>query len=73
VATNKHFTLLEIMDIQQYLNGSLSFKSIGKELCLDCTTIAKEIKNHITVRKPGSYGKPFNNCLHRLNCNSICF
>lgn len=45
-----------------------SFKSIGRELGKDPTTIAKEIRNHIQFRKTGCYGKPFCDCLIRKDC-----
>lgn len=50
------------------LKDSFSFKAIARELSRDCTTVSKEIKHHITVKKTGSYGKAFNNCAHRLVC-----
>ena len=50
------------------IRDSFSFKAIAKELCHDCTSISKEIKNHISLKKTGSYGKSFNNCVHRFDC-----
>lgn len=69
MAINKHFTLQERIDIQSLLDKACSFKAIGRELNRDCTTIAKEVKKHITVKKKGSYGRAFNNCLYRSDCN----
>jgi IS30 family transposase len=68
MAANKHFTLLERIEIEHYLNDSYSFKAICRELNRDCTTIAKEVKKHISLRKTGAYGKAFNNCLYRHDC-----
>lgn len=67
---NKHLLLEERIIIEQRLNERESFKSIGRELLKDPTTIAKEVKNHIKFKKTGCYGKPFNNCLFRKNCTA---
>lgn len=68
MANFKHFTLNDRIEIQQSLKEGLSFKAIAKNLNKDCTTISKEIKKHITLKKTGSYGRSFNNCLHRFEC-----
>jgi IS30 family transposase len=65
---NKHLTQSERITIEQRLLAKESFKSIGRELGKDPTTIAKEIKNHILFRKTGCYGKCFNDCLIRRDC-----
>lgn len=65
----KHFTLDERISIELMLKSSLSFKAIARELDRDCTTISKEIKNHIMFKRTGSYGRAFNNCIHRMTCN----
>lgn len=67
---SKHLTQSERIIIEQRLLEKLSFKSIGRELCKDPTTIAKEIRNHIQFRKTGCYGKPFNDCLIRKDCTA---
>jgi IS30 family transposase len=66
--TNKHFTLSDRINIERYLDNAYSFKDIGRELNRDCTTIAKEVKKHISLKRTGGYGKAFNNCLHRFDC-----
>lgn len=68
MATYKHLTLSDRIDIENYLKNGYSFKAIGRELNRDCTTIAKEVKNHIVFRRIGSYGRAFNNCLLRRDC-----
>ncbi len=65
---NKHLTLDDRYDIQHALAERLSFKAIGRKLERDCTTIAKEVKNHIYFSKAGSYSRPFNDCIHRVSC-----
>lgn len=68
MAIYKHFTLSERINIEYYLKEGYSFKAIGRELNRDCTTIAKEVKNHINYKKTGGYGRAFNNCLLRHDC-----
>lgn len=65
---NRHLVLTERIIIEQRLLEKESFKSIGRELGKDPTTIAKEVGNHIQFRKTGCYGKPFNSCLIRKDC-----
>ncbi len=70
----KHFTLSERLTIERMLKGSFSFKAMSRELNKDCTSISKEVRNHIIFKKTGSYGKAFNNCIHRFTCTKcyIC-
>lgn len=65
---NKHLTLDDRYTIQHSLEDRLSFKAIGTLLGKDCTTIAKEIKNHIIFEKKGAPYRPFNDCIHRTKC-----
>lgn len=67
---NRHLLQGERIIIEQKLTQKESFKSIGRELCKDSTTIAKEVKNHIQFRKTGCYGRAFNNCLIRKGCTA---
>ena len=46
---NKHMTLEERQRIQECLDCGMDFKSIGRRIGKDQTTISKEIKKHITV------------------------
>lgn len=65
----KHLTLSERIEIEHFLKDSLSFKTIAKNLNKDCSSISKEIRKHITKRKTGNFGRAFNNCIHRYECN----
>ncbi len=67
---NRHLTQEERNIIEQRLIRKDSFKSIGRELGKDPTTIAKEIRNHIQFRKTGCYGRSFNDCLIRKDCTA---
>ena len=62
--------------IESQLNQHNSFKGIAKLLGKDCTTISKEIKNHICFEKSGAVGKAFNDCKlsHSRQCtiNKVC-
>lgn len=72
----KHLTLDSRIIIETKLNEGESFKSIGRFLGKDCTTISKEIKNHISFEKCGAYGRAFNDCRlameHRCSAQQIC-
>lgn len=74
MANNKHLSLSERIRIEQLLNDRYSFKAIGRDLGKDCTTISKEVKNHILFKKSGCIGKAFNDCLNRSTCSlhSLC-
>jgi IS30 family transposase len=48
---NRHLTLEERIIIESWLQKKESFKSIGRELGRDSTTIAKEVKNHIQFKQ----------------------
>ncbi len=67
---NRHLVLEGRIVIEQRLTQRESFKSIGRELGKDATTIAKEVKNHLQFKKTGCYGKVFNNCLIREDCTA---
>lgn len=63
MSKQKHLTLDSRIIIETKLNERESFKSIGRFLNKDCTTISKEVKNHIFFDKTGAYGKAFNDYL----------
>jgi len=72
----KHLTLDSRIIIETQLNSRNSFKAIARLLGKDCTTISKEIKNHICFEKTGALGKAFNDCKlsHFQQCqtNKVC-
>lgn len=53
MAKQKHLTLVERCTIESMLNSSASFKEIGRKIGRDCTTISKEVRNHILFKKTG--------------------
>ena len=71
---NKHLSLDDRLIIERELGLGKSFKYIGRLINKDCTTVSKEIKNHYKVKNSGGYGRIFNNCIYRYQCNitSLC-
>lgn len=65
---NKHLSFDDRLEIERCLKENLSFKQIGKNIGKDCTTISKEIRNHITFKNSGAIGRPFFDCINRFNC-----
>ena len=74
---NKHLSFDDRLEIEKGLKEGLSFKQIGINIGKDCTTISKEIKNHIQYKNIGCLGRGFNDCIYRYKCeyktrNIIC-
>lgn len=57
MANQKHLTALDRITIENGLKNNDSFKAIAKKLDKDCTTISKEVKNNLSVRKTGAFGR----------------
>lgn len=71
---HKHLSIEERSTIKIMLDDSASFKAIGHKLGRDCTTISKEVRNHLLFQKSGCFGKVFNDCSNRRSCtvSSLC-
>lgn len=69
MANHKHLTLDQRGVIAKLLEMNFSFKAIAKELDKDCTTIAKEVRRHIIVKRTGALGNAYNACHHRFACD----
>lgn len=65
----KHLTLDDRICIAASLDKGESFKSIALSLGKDCTTISKEVRNHLIFKKTGAQGRAFNACRLRYNCD----
>lgn len=65
---NKHLSIDERFTIKSMLDQSASFKAIARSLGRDCTTISKEVRNHLVFKKSGCFGRPFNDCANRFSC-----
>ena len=76
MSKQKHLTLASRIIIETRLDKGESFKSIGRLLNKDCTTISKEVKHHICFEKSGAYGRAFNDCrlafLHQCSAQMVC-
>lgn len=68
MSKNKHLSIEERTTIKTMLDSSASFKEIARVLGRDCTTISKEIRNHLLFQKTGCYGHSFNDCANRRSC-----
>ena len=72
----KHMDIDTRSIIQAELDKGASFKSIGKTIGKDCTTVSKEVKKHRVFVKTGAYGKGFNDCAlcaaHVCSDHRIC-
>ena len=69
MSNQKHLNLERRFIIQRSLDAGKSFKEIGKTLDKDCTTISKEIKNHFIFERKGGFGRSFNDCRFRYECD----
>lgn len=69
---NKHLTLDDRLIIQTRLMTRESFKSIGKEIGKDPTTISKEVKRNLTKR-PSDYTKkaPDGKIIEKESCEQL--
>lgn len=65
---NKHLSFDERLEIESSLKEGISFKQIGLSLNKNCTTISKEVKNHLIYKDTGTIGRPFFDCIHRKDC-----
>lgn len=69
IMSSKHLTLNDRIKISQMLSEQASFKSIAATIGKNCTSVSREIKNHMVFRKTGGYGRSYNACIHRRDCN----
>ena len=65
----KHLSFEDRSAIRNGLERGDSFKQIGRDLGKDCSTISKEVKNHLVFRKTGAMGRAYNACTHRQGCD----
>ena len=65
---NKHLSFDDRLSIESGLKQHLSFKQIGINIGKDCTTVSKEIKNHIMYKNSGAIGRNFFDCAYRHHC-----
>lgn len=72
--TKKHLSLDDRAMISQMLSSRTSLKQIALAVGKSCTTISREIRNHLEFSKTGGYGRSYNACLNRRDCSnrSLC-
>ncbi len=61
---NKHLSFDNRLEIEKGLKSNQSFKQIGQIINKDCTTVSKEIRNHVIFKNTGAPGRPFLDCVH---------
>lgn len=71
---NTHLVLEDRILISQMLSELQSFKQIALAVGKSCTSISREVRNHIEFRRTGGYGRSYNACLLRRDCpnSSLC-
>ena len=67
----KHLSFEDRNLIAQHLNEGCSFKAITKELGKNCTSISREVRNHLVFKQAGAPGRSFNACKHRFSCKKF--
>ena len=70
MSKHKHLIFNDRTVIQISLDDRKSFKEIGRILGRDCSTISKEVRNHIVYERTGGYGHAFNDCRFRYTCDT---
>lgn len=60
--------------IKRGLEEHLSLAEIAKDLELSGSTVSREIRKHLIVRRAGGFGLPFNDCRKQFDCQlrGIC-
>ena len=69
---NKHMTADNRKVIEDSLNQKMTYADIARILGKDPTTISKEVKNHLVIRRNGVPGKSYNNCSKQFFCKAVC-
>ena len=70
----EHLSLENRQTIEQMLNSKHRIVEIASSLKKSLSTITREIKSHITLRRTGGHGFCYNNCANKFNCSKshIC-
>ena len=71
---NKHMTEPNRHYIAIALTEGKSLSQIAADLEKSLSTVSREIRQHLTIRRSGGSGSPFNECVKRINCQirSLC-
>ena len=68
---NSHLSYNDRLKIEKYLDDKYTFTEIAKEIEKDRTTIAKEIQNHVIIKKRNTYNNTGNLCINRIKCKKF--
>ena len=70
----KHLTYDDRLEIERYLKSGHSLSSISRDLHRHRSTISKEILLRSAYEKKGCYGRNYNACILRYDCdlNGLC-
>ena len=73
--SREHLTLENRQMIEHMLNDKHNLAEIARALQKNRSTIGREIKAHITIRRTGGEGFCYNNCAIRYSCTrtQICY
>lgn len=52
------------------LSQQCSFKQIAAYVNKNCSSISREIRNHLEFRRSGGFGRSYNACLYRRDCSN---
>lgn len=63
-----HLTMSDRIRIEGMLNNGCSFAEIGRAIGKDRSTISREVQNHCTEQRKGSFNSRFNDCGLRAEC-----
>lgn len=64
----KHLTLSERIRIETALKENKTLGETARDLGKSCSTVSREIRNHIVIMRKGTPGHSFNECVHRYEC-----
>ena len=70
----KHLTYDDRLTIEEQLKFKISLSEISRELNRHKSTISREICLRSTINKKGCYGRSYNACMYRYDCDmkNIC-
>ncbi|NLC03860.1 MAG: IS30 family transposase [Tissierellia bacterium] len=70
----KHLTYDDRLEIERLIKLDFSLSGISTELNRHKSTISREITIRSSIDKKGCYGRNYNACIHRYNCDitNIC-
>jgi IS30 family transposase len=68
MANYKQLSKDERITIEELLKDSMSFRKIAERIGRGRSTVAREVLRNSCARRTGAFGRPFNNCRNRWNC-----